>query len=139
MANMRLTNIDKLINDFNLALLDLFRSKRDIRLHDEDVKRGRDGYVYLIFSGKYTKIGCSSKPKERIKSILGSSPFKVYYYSVYFVSNYLNAEYEMHEAFKEKRTNGEWFELDDDDFQFAEILLQISHSGRLAFHGTRGI
>jgi hypothetical protein len=67
-------------------------------------------YVYLIHDGRAYKIGKSADPVGRLKDIKTSNPSCV----LIAYSHKVN-EKDMHHAFRHKRTQGEWFDLSDDD------------------------
>ena len=81
------------------------------------IKRKNDnGYVYLFSmdSNKY-KIGISTNPAKRIKSINAANPEHVELIHTIPTDNMEQLELMLHEHFKDKRLNGEWFGLDDND------------------------
>lgn len=68
------------------------------------------GSVYVIKTKCGCKIGASKNPKNRIKSLQTISPLK--FERIYIgenCSNYFENEHLLHEKFKSKRSNGEWF------------------------------
>lgn len=71
------------------------------------------GYVYLIGTpifGWY-KIGKSITPEVRIKDLGILLPFKIKVMSVWRAENHHLMEATLHEIYKDKRINGEWFEF----------------------------
>jgi len=71
------------------------------------------GYVYLIGTpifGWY-KIGKSISPEIRIKDLGILLPFKIKVLSVWKAENHHLMEKTLHEIYKDKRINGEWFEF----------------------------
>lgn len=71
------------------------------------------GYVYLIGTpvfGWY-KIGKSVSPEIRIKDLGILLPFKIKVLSVWKAENHHLMEKTLHEIYKDKRINGEWFEF----------------------------
>jgi len=76
------------------------------------------GYVYMLHAcgTSYYKIGKSCKPDRRFTQISPQMPFKTKVINVWR-SNFMSmGEDYVHEMFAEKRTNGEWFDLDTIDF-----------------------
>lgn len=77
----------------------------------------RTGKVYLL-QGKGTrwfKIGVTTSISSRIKQIGVNSPFPLVMIAHYDVEDAAMNEREWHDRFSDKRTHGEWFELDDGD------------------------
>lgn len=69
-------------------------------------------YIYLIFDtiSRLTKIGKSSNPLKRAKSIKTANPHaELFFYSEEYT------ESELHDRFKHKREVWEWFALDKHD------------------------
>lgn len=73
------------------------------------------GFVYLLRAGPFYKIGKSKDPEKRIKQIKLQLPYPVEIVHVVASSNMSYLETHWHKQFSEKRTNGEWFLLTDDD------------------------
>jgi len=87
------------------------------------IKTNNSGFVYLIKSGIYYKIGISRDPKQRIKNLQTSTPLKVKKIIVKEVENYLRIEEDLHEKFKEKRVRREWFNLNKEDVSTIKSIL----------------
>ena len=82
----------------------------------------RSGYIYLFRVDKYYKIGLSGQPGRRYSSIATSVPFpveRVHQFRCWYVSD---VEAALHQRFKDKRLNGEWFELSKEDVRGFESL-----------------
>lgn len=81
------------------------------------------GYVYLLKSptGHY-KIGKATYPEKRLKEIEILMPFEIERIHLIDCEDYNIAERELQLEFREKRTNGEWFLLDDEDVAFIMSL-----------------
>lgn len=75
-------------------------------------RRMRSGWVYILNGGSYYKIGKAINITDRIKSFSPLLPFKVEILHTIQSNDYTWAEKSLHEKFAEKRSNGEWFELD---------------------------
>lgn len=73
------------------------------------------GYVYVIEGHGYYKIGLSTEPKKRIKNLQTSVPFPLRYIHLIATSYMVQTETLLHTTFAKKRTNGEWFALDEQD------------------------
>jgi hypothetical protein len=92
------------------------------KIQQEDIEK--ENYLYLIYmSGKY-KIGFSSNWKKRRTSYKTHSPE---YKTVYICKSKIAflLESELHEMFSDKRINGEWFELNNND-----VLKAVLHCNR---------
>jgi len=77
-------------------------------------KKKRTGYVYLIKSGIYHKIGLTRRnPETRLKEI--TTPEGV-------TSDPEGLEQFLHREFKDKRAEREWFRLDDEDIEWIKQL-----------------
>lgn len=86
-------------------------------------RRDDAGYVYVLRSGNYYKIGKSKHANKRIAAIQTASPFKVVRLARIETLDMDALERYLHRKFADKRVNGEWFELDDDDF--ARLLTEL--------------
>ena len=81
----------------------------------------RSGYVYLIQSGKYYKIGLTRRdPNTRLKEL--TTPEGVSMVHVIETSDPEGLEQFLHHEFREKRAEREWFRLDDEDVEFVKAL-----------------
>lgn len=84
-------------------------------------KKKRTGYVYLIKSGEYHKIGLTRRdPRTRLKEI--TTPEGVSLIHVTETSDPEGLEAFLHNEFVDKRSNREWFRLDDEDVEFIKEL-----------------
>ena len=78
--------------------------------------RSTTGYVYLLQSSTgYWKIGRTHSPNNRLKTFNVKLPFEVEYKHLIQTDDMYALETKLHERFKEKRINGEWFALNDGD------------------------
>lgn len=71
------------------------------------------GFVYVMESGGYYKIGWSLQPPTRRAHIQSANPLPVTLIGVIEGSRTIEAEW--HEAFADKRVRGEWFALTEED------------------------
>jgi hypothetical protein len=107
------------------------------------------GFVYVIHAvgSNYYKIGKSINPDRRLLQIAPQMPFSTRYVKVWR-SNFMSlAESHLHEWFKAKRANGEWFELEAQDlyilfdqltefnvkFAYARVISKILEQDREEF------
>lgn len=82
-----------------------------------------EGYVYLIHSEHGTKIGKSVRPIQRITQLQTQMPFNFRYIENTFVKDYSKTETELHKRFANKRLNGEWFNLSDNEIETCRSIL----------------
>jgi hypothetical protein len=71
------------------------------------------GYVYLLRSGLYYKIGKAVDLKKRLNQIKLHLPFEVELVHAIEAFHPYEVEKHWHRHFADKRTNGEWFVLTD--------------------------
>ena len=83
--------------------------------------RGRKGYVYLIKSGKYHKIGLTRRnPNARIREF--TTPEGVSLVHVIETSDPDGCEAFLHDIFRDKRAEREWFNLSASDVAFIKTI-----------------
>lgn len=77
-------------------------------------------YVYIIQCAQYYKIGIAENVKDRFSAIKSATPFEMKIINS-FESDYPEKdEQKLHEKFKKKHKQGEWFELNKEDIEFIE-------------------
>lgn len=82
----------------------------------------KTGHIYLLSGGGYYKIGKSKNVVTRTSQIMEKLPFKAEVVCT-IQSDDMNAtESDLHKRFADKRANGEWFELDNDDVEYIKGL-----------------
>jgi hypothetical protein len=89
------------------------------------VRHLADGYVYILRSADgYYKIGRAKDVQARVKSIAAFVPFAVEIVHTIQTDNMVRLERGLHRAYEaaEKRVNGEWFRLSDDDIELLRSL-----------------
>lgn len=80
------------------------------------------GVIYAIRCGEFVRIGRSEKPRERLRywsRVLPQKPEQVMHLEV---EDYVRAETTLHRHFAGKRSNNEWFRLDEDDIRLLRAL-----------------
>lgn len=75
----------------------------------------RAGYIYVIRSGPYFKIGRTNRIDRRMAQLGVQMPHPVEIVWTKHVTDMCTAERYLHERFAGKRLNGEWFDLDSND------------------------
>lgn len=78
------------------------------------------GYIYVIKSDYGYKIGKTKSLKNRSQLFSVKLPFDFDMVFTFFTSDYSSLESALHNMFKHKRTNGEWFNLDTGDLSDIE-------------------
>lgn len=86
-------------------------------LREHEAASENQGYVYLLRSGDYYKIGKSRDYNKRIKAIKLQLPFEVEKVHVVKAKDMNQLERYWHQRFKNKRENGEWFVLSAEDIR----------------------
>jgi len=89
-----------------------------------------NGYVYFLKSDYGCKIGCTKDINRRFKELDTLMPFELKLHSFIKIQNYRGLESFLHEALKDKRLNGEWFELDNEDFKYIDEIAKLHNVKR---------
>lgn len=82
---------------------------------EKDVPSPELGYVYLLKSGKFYKIGRSNAPGRREYELAIQLPEPVVTVHTIKTDDPVGIEKYWHQRFSERRKNGEWFELRRED------------------------
>lgn len=91
------------------------------RMPPESITRA--GYVYLVKADNgYYKIGRTVDPSDRIRTFGIKLPFRVEYEHVIKTDDMVGLERGLHEQFADKRADGEWFALSDEDVRYIKLL-----------------
>ena len=81
-------------------------------------------YTYLIYDGRYYKIGKSRNPRQRLQSLLTANPrCKLLGYGTG------RTEQQLHEIFADCRVNREWFDLAPKQVKLISRLLSGTETG----------
>lgn len=81
-------------------------------------KRSTAGYVYLIRCGEHYKIGITKTVSRRLTQFSTKLPVKPELVCSIPSPDMYTLEKELHNRFADKRSNGEWFALDDNDVAY---------------------
>lgn len=90
---------------------------------DVPKRKPAPGYIYVIRrkDGEY-KIGKSKSAVDRIESLSVKLPFAVEPVCVIASDDMNGLEKQLHERFQDKRVNGEWFALTNEDVEYLKSL-----------------
>lgn len=80
------------------------------------------GCVYVLKSGDFCKIGRTSNLTARIPALSIALPQPSEVVVVLETTDHVRLERDLHKKFSDKRVNGEWFILDDDDIAWIRCL-----------------
>jgi hypothetical protein len=84
--------------------------------------RRKDGWIYVLEGGGYYKIGQAVSIDSRIAQFAPKLPFRTHLVHSFKVADMDQWEQQLHSQFADKRTNGEWFNLDEDDLEWLKGL-----------------
>jgi hypothetical protein len=86
-------------------------------LEKTKIRAKKAGYVYLISGGGYFKIGQTQHIEKRIKQVGTKLPFKIEYLHWIETNDMDGLEAYWHQYFVDKREEGEWFTLSDEEVE----------------------
>ena len=78
-------------------------------------------YVYVMKCSIFYKIGFSKNPNNRLKTVKTHNPLDVNILATLKTDDYLSLEKQLHNEFSNKRSRGEWFELNEDDLLYLKV------------------
>jgi hypothetical protein len=115
------TYSDEAIEEYNDPVREM-RAREAIQNRQEakTVKPPKAGYIYLICGEEtsWYKIGQSKSPKIRLKQLGTQGPFHCRLIHSFGVADMDGVESFLHEHFRSKRAQGEWFNLDAGDVEW---------------------
>lgn len=110
--------------DFKKAKLEFFRLPPKTKENNNKKQLPEeDGYIYIIKLFNFYKIGKTKNPKNRLGEYT-KLPMPSEKIICELCKNYHNLEKELHFHFSCKRTNGEWFQLNDEELKEAIKIIQ---------------
>lgn len=101
----------KKIDSYNSKLENKIKQMEENVDYTTKPKTPQKGYVYIYKSGEYCKIGRAKNIETRRKVYRTENPHPIEIVAEKFVNNYIDAENQLHETFKNKRFRGEWFKI----------------------------
>lgn len=125
LQKLKMEMTDEEIKEHNSKAEDEQISSYSRVLQKEKSKRNiQDGYIYVIKSGEYYKIGRTVCLKDRIKKYITENPNEVKVLLNEKVVDYVDVEDKLLKMFKKKKHRGEWFKLDNSDIDIIKNYLK---------------
>lgn len=78
----------------------------------------RSGHICLLRGGGYCKISLSKRADQCLAQILPKLPFPVELVHTIATNDMPWLENHLHTLFSDKHTNGDWFELDEEEIRW---------------------
>lgn len=95
----------------------MLNSEKEATTNKEVLETEKIEFVYLMKSGKYYKIGRSNDAERRAYDLRLQMPEKLELIHKIKTDDSIGIEEYWHKRFKDKRKNGEWFELTRQDVE----------------------
>lgn len=83
------------------------------------------GFVYLLKTGEFYKIGKTFNIKKRVSSIQTANPNKIELIAYKESGDAFSDEQEVHKLLKDYRVRGEWFKLPEELVSSLKLDLQV--------------
>ena len=96
--------------------------ENEIRREKDEIERNA-GFVYIMQTGEYYKIGISKNVNQRHSGI-NTMPYPIELIYSEKVFNYSKVEKELHQLYSAKNKRGEWFSLTEQDIEDIKNYLQ---------------
>lgn len=103
-----------------------YQEATQIKIKQNPVNRIISGYIYFLGGDGYVKIGKAKKLYSRIASLELLFPFEVKLLHTIKSNDINKDEVTFHKMFSTKRTNGEWFKLDEDDVAKIKTIQELT-------------
>lgn len=100
-----------------IELCERYMSQQVAEIESEEAQIGCDGYVYLLKSGRFYKIGRTCAPGRREYELGIQLPEQAKRIHVIRTDDPGGIEAYWHKRLEAKRKNGEWFELNAEDIR----------------------
>ena len=99
--------------------IDLYNVREDNEsMKNRSYEKKKSGFVYVIQSNKYYKIGQTKKLNARLGDLSRTCPDGIELITSVFSEDVKSLEASFHHKFSSKRIHGEWFELDNNDIAY---------------------
>ena len=125
-------DIKEKINDFysstNQQYISNFNSNRITERNASNKKKTPNkiqGYIYILNSVHGYKIGRSITPISRVEHLGVKLPFPIDVMNIFPADDYITAERICHRMHSDKRLNGEWFALKEDDVEWFKSIIKF--------------
>lgn len=106
-------NTVEYIRHYNDAVFSAPTPKKES--NDKPIKAKKEGYIYLIKSEEYCKIGRAKSFKDRLITYRTENPKEIEVLIQIKVDDCVGIESELLDKYKHKNHRGEWFLLDGQD------------------------
>ena len=83
----------------------------------------RIGFVYIVETGGYHKIGRTNNIDARIATYIAENPLEIKVIAKYKVKDNIVAESKLLKAFEGKKYRNEWFKLEENDLKNISIII----------------
>lgn len=88
------------------------------------------GYIYIVESGGYHKIGKAMSVRNRVGELQVGNPNPIQIVLQKEVVNVGQIEKDLLDLFKDKKVRGEWFQLTDEDIKLIDKILTQTIYGK---------
>ena len=99
--------------------IDLYNRREDSKyIEKRSCRKKKSGFVYVILSNNYYKIGQTKNLNTRLNELNRTCPDGIELITSVFSEDVKSLEESFHHRFSSKRVHSEWFELDDNDIAY---------------------
>ncbi len=89
------------------------------------VQKNDEGFIYIIKSGEYYKIGRAKDKDNRVKTYITENPKEIKLIFSHKVKNSKATERFLHQMFHKKKFRNEWFSLNEEDIKIIISTLKF--------------